>query len=288
MTARQVRREQERKQRKLGYEAAKADARERLDSHAESQSSSAVIACDEPAAAALDFRAEAGPTSLARSVANRVNAQSSTGPRTESGKAKSSLNAVKTALTGRTVLLPSDDADEYESHLLSYDKELRPIGSRECALVQFLADTDWRLNRIPILEFAIYARGRCEFATRFDDHDAELRPGLIELETFLTYEKQLRNLQVQEDRLRRHREKAAAELRQLQSEREAREKRDLDIAAKLYTAARKDRKPFDPVDHGFEFSKEEIESYLDGVRAAIITRETLHRDAHSILNSSAA
>ena len=42
--------------------------------------------------------------------ANRANAQLSTGPSSASGKAKSSLNAVKTGLTGRTVLLPGDDA----------------------------------------------------------------------------------------------------------------------------------------------------------------------------------
>jgi hypothetical protein len=41
---------------------------------------------------------------------NRANAQLSTGPRTEAGKRIASLKAVKTALAGRTVLLPTDDA----------------------------------------------------------------------------------------------------------------------------------------------------------------------------------
>lgn len=40
-----------------------------------------------------------------RLAANRANTQLSTGPRTPEGKAKSSLNAVKTGLAGRTVLL---------------------------------------------------------------------------------------------------------------------------------------------------------------------------------------
>jgi hypothetical protein len=42
-----------------------------------------------------------------RLAANRANAQLSTGPTTPEGKARSSRNAVKTGLTGRTVLLPS-------------------------------------------------------------------------------------------------------------------------------------------------------------------------------------
>ncbi|MBV9155549.1 MAG: hypothetical protein JO097_04760, partial [Acidobacteriaceae bacterium] len=49
--------------------------------------------------------------------ANRANGQLSTGPKTPEGKAKSSLNAVKTGLTGRTVLLPSDDAEAYQKHV---------------------------------------------------------------------------------------------------------------------------------------------------------------------------
>jgi hypothetical protein len=65
--------------------------------------------------------------SASQIAANQRNAQLSTGPTSETGKAKSSLNAVKTALTGRTVLLPSDDAAEYERHISAYEKELQPV-----------------------------------------------------------------------------------------------------------------------------------------------------------------
>ena len=54
---------------------------------------------------------------------------------------------------------------------------------------------------------------------------------MIELQTFLKYEKQLRNLQLQESRLQRRHEKDSAELRNLQRERiqkeEAEHVRDL-------------------------------------------------------------
>ena len=52
-----------------------------------------------------------------RAQVNRLNAQRSTGPVTHQGRAISSLNAVKTGLTGRTVLLHSDDAAVYQQHL---------------------------------------------------------------------------------------------------------------------------------------------------------------------------
>ena len=96
------------------------------------------------------------PTS-AQIDANRTNAQLSTGPTSAAGKAKSSLNAIKTGLTGRTVLLPSDDAALYEAHVMEFMKRLGPIGDDEQNLVQSLADTEWRLLRIPALEMAFMA-----------------------------------------------------------------------------------------------------------------------------------
>jgi hypothetical protein len=154
-----------------------------------------------------------------RMEANRANAQSSTGPRTEAGKAKSSLNAVKSGLTGRTVLLPADDATEYQRHLAAFAEEFEPVGFRESELVQSIADTWWRLRRIPALESALFAKGRIEFAELFEEHEAAARPHLIDAHTFIVYEKQIRNLQLQEARLARRREKETAELRNLQEQR---------------------------------------------------------------------
>ena len=59
-------------------------------------------------------------SSQAQVAANQANAELSTGAKTPEGKAKSSRNALKTGLTGHTVLLPTDDAERYEAHLLSY------------------------------------------------------------------------------------------------------------------------------------------------------------------------
>ena len=157
--------------------------------------------------------------SEAKLAANRANAQLSSGPRTAAGKAVSSMNAVKTGLTGRTVLLPSDDAEAYRNLLTAYENEFKPVGLRECELVQSLADIQWRLQRIPGLEMAIYARGRDEFAEQFEDLDPAVRSARLDLETFIHHQKPLRNLQLQEGRLQRQREKDMFELRELQQER---------------------------------------------------------------------
>jgi hypothetical protein len=215
-------------------------------------------------------------------AANRVNAQLSTGPKSSEGKATASLNAVKTALTGRTVLLSSDDAAEYQRHILAYQEELKPVGQRESDLVQSIADSAWRLARVPGLEMAIYAQGRVKFAESFNDHDPSRRPAMIELHSFLAYEKQLRNLHLQEARLHRRREKDTAELRQLQEERrrESQRKRleTLDAVTREYVIAKEDKKAFNPAEHGFEFSMDEIKDHLGSKSAVWIHRVIASRD----------
>jgi hypothetical protein len=196
--------------------------------------------------------AERKASKVARKAAiNRENAQLSTGPITEVGKAISSLNALKSGLTGRTVLLSTDEAAQYQIHMQSYEDHFQPIGPEEQALVQSLADTSWRLARIPGLEMAIYAQGRIEFADEVEEQAEAVRPALIEAQTYLAYEKQIRNLHLQEARLVRRREKETAELRHLQQECIAKEARE---------AAQPNRKSIIPeglAEFGFDFPSSE-------------------------------
>ena len=160
----------------------------------------------------------ASPNQLA---ANRANAQFSTGPTSSEGKAKVSHNALKTGLTGRTVLLPSDDVTAYQEHVERIFKQFSPEGDEEKRLTHSLADTLWRLERIPSLEAGIYAIGRREFAAQFgDEQDETVRKAMIEAQIFLTYRRDLNNLSIQETRLRRQYEKEEAELKRLIAERE--------------------------------------------------------------------
>lgn len=159
------------------------------------------------------------PTSERQLQANRDNAQLSTGPKTSVGKATASQNAVKTGLTGRAILLESGEAAWYEQHVARFARDFAPVGDRETELVQSLADTQWRLNRIPILEAGTYAIGRIQYAELFADQDPELQPLLIENHIFRTHFRELNNLSIQESRLRRHYAKDLSELKALHAER---------------------------------------------------------------------
>ena len=205
----------------------------------------------------------------AQLAANLANAQASTGPKSEEGKKRSSLNALKTGLTGRTVLMPGDDAKAYQDHVCRFIDEFEPATAREEELVQSLADTRWRLLRIPALETNLYALGQLEFAEKFDAEAGPVRAGLIQAHTFLAYQKQFNNLVIQETRLCRRFEKEMTELKQLQAERREREGRELEQAARLYLAAKKENKPFDPAALGFEFSIVDIERFLEARSARV-------------------
>jgi hypothetical protein len=172
------------------------------------------------------------PISDAQREANRANAQHSTGPRTDAGRAKVSVNAVRTALTGCIVLLPSDNAELYRAHIIEFADEFKPVGLLERHLVQSLADLHWRLNRIPGLEHAIYTKGRVQFEDMYPNLPNAERIQLIELEISEVYEKQLRNLRLHESRLSRRREKQMVELRALQQERKTKESAEEKEAAK--------------------------------------------------------
>lgn len=197
----------------------------------------------------------------AQIAANQRNAKLSTGPTSDTGRAKSSLNAVKTGLTGRTVLLPGDDVAFYEAHVSQFMQRFQPADDDERNLVQSLADTEWRLQRIPALEMGIYAVGRLELADLFPQEDQAVRKHLIEAKIFLAYQRQLNNLSVQEARLRRQREKDTAALGELQENRKRRQRERLNEAARQYIQAVEEHchDLWEPEHFGFEFTLEEVE-----------------------------
>src|SRR5208337_2773263 len=97
-----------------------------------------------------------------RASINRENARHSTGPRTETGKQRSSLNALRHGLTGQTVVLPSEDLAAYQAFTKRFFDDLQPRGMVEEQLVQTLADASWRLNRARAIETNLLTLGQVE------------------------------------------------------------------------------------------------------------------------------
>jgi hypothetical protein len=101
-------------------------------------------------------------------VANKKNAQKSTGPKTPEGRAAVRLNGVKHGLTAATLVLPGESESDFESLLDSFESEHNPATPTEEALVRQMAMAQWRLLRCYHIESAF-------FTLRMDDLQMNVR-----------------------------------------------------------------------------------------------------------------
>ena len=93
-------------------------------------------------------------TSKKQISANRANAKRSTGPKTATGKRRSSLNALKHGLTAQTIVVGDEDPAQFEALRDGYADDYSPATNTEQELVERLAAYSWRLRRIPLFEAA--------------------------------------------------------------------------------------------------------------------------------------
>ena len=128
--------------------------------------------------------------------ANRRNAERSTGPRTWSGRARSSRNSFKHGLTAAQVVIWDEDPaafdclrEELYGHF-GLDMDSRPVDPVAEILVEQFAAQVWRLRRVPQIEAGIYShfrhlRERTE-ATKRVNAQVEFGPNLSDLSTVLS------------------------------------------------------------------------------------------------------
>ncbi len=92
--------------------------------------------------------------SIAKIASNRTNALKSTGPRTDTGIAASSKNALQHGLSASsTVVLQNvEDASEYESLVTAVIADLGACGTVETLLAERVGQLFWRLRRVTRFE----------------------------------------------------------------------------------------------------------------------------------------
>jgi hypothetical protein len=95
-------------------------------------------------------------TSVAQLNANRLNAQRSTGPRTEAGKAASRFNALTYGLEARSRVIPGEDPAQLESLAAAYYGQFSPVGPLEDFLVETIVQADWNRRRYTRVEAQLY------------------------------------------------------------------------------------------------------------------------------------
>jgi hypothetical protein len=95
--------------------------------------------------------------SVAQLLANRSNAQKSTGPRTPEGKAAVAQNAVRHGLCAERVVIKGEDPGEFEMYRDRMLGDLDPVGPVEALLAERVFTLGWRLQRAQRFEGAAWA-----------------------------------------------------------------------------------------------------------------------------------
>ncbi len=157
--------------------------------------------------------------SPAKAAANAANAQLSTGPRTEEGKAHSSQNAIKHGLTAQQVVVREEEKQKFDDLRDSMLADLTPQGAVELQTFNIVLHASWNLDRFRTLEANLMVNG---LDPLLDDSSSKV------LDRLHRYHNQtLRNYH-----------KALKELRALQTNRELRNLLDEEIAKQVPLLAR--------------------------------------------------
>ena len=94
----------------------------------------------------------------AQALANHANAQHSTGPLTDEGKAKAALNATRHSLTSRGLIVPLG----LESAFANIEEDLRinliPVGGLEDILFARILECAWNLHRCRLAQAQLFEK----------------------------------------------------------------------------------------------------------------------------------
>ena len=100
-------------------------------------------------------------------AANRQNAQKSTGPKTPEGKEAVRFNALTWSLRARSLILPFEDAENYQQLWNSLEAELQPQAHSEWHYMEQMASSQWLLTRNAGSEQRIYEEAALTLEKQF-------------------------------------------------------------------------------------------------------------------------
>jgi hypothetical protein len=192
-------------------------------------------------------------STLSQATANLANAQSSTGPRTEIGKATSSQNALKHGLTAKTILLPGEDEAAYRKLCDGMFESFAPADTPEKELIQLLCDTQWRLQRCGRIEAAILSADVPDF-------------------------KAIDIMSKHESRLKRQYSTTLKETRDLIDTRLTREKGQMQEAMCIRRADKVDGCTTNLQAIGFVFSNQQVDAAIQAEDALTLAKDVLKQD----------
>ena len=157
--------------------------------------------------------------------------------------------------------MPNEDLAAYQLHLKSFEDEYDPQGATEMNLVQALADTSWRLNRVAALETNLLTLG-VTHSSPLTGAPQQIQDAMSIVAALESQSKALANLSMHSQRLSRQFERTVTQLRDLQKTRRGQENSDLDDLLDITEMYEAKGETYDPSKDGFVFSEQQINASI--------------------------
>src|ERR1019366_3712166 len=186
-----------------------------------------------------------------------------TGAKTEAGRNRSRMNALRHGLTGQVTTMTDEDRAAHDQFSKALIKDLAPEGAMETQLAQRVATDSWRLNRISAIEDNLFALGQLQNAGGACPDVPQLDAALTPAHVFTMESKQLQLLTLYEQRINRAIQKNLALLQSLQAARKAEQEAAMKEAAALLKLSEMRGLEYFPAKDGFVFSTPEIHAAID-------------------------
>src|ERR1035438_9589930 len=108
-------------------------------------------------------------STLRQIESNRRNAQKSTGPTSVTGKATSSMNALKTGIHAKSLVLPTENLADLDQLIEEYYQSHHPASPEARVLLDDLIRCEWTLRRLGAAETQLFEYAHQEADTSQED-----------------------------------------------------------------------------------------------------------------------
>ncbi|HEY3835550.1 MAG TPA: hypothetical protein VGL72_03225, partial [Bryobacteraceae bacterium] len=191
--------------------------------------------------------------------ANRANALKSTGPRTEAGKNRSSLNALRHGLTGHVVVLPNEDQEILRQFTAKIIADLDVQGDHELQLATTYATAMWNVQRAMAIQENLFTLGLMEeVAENLNIEHPEIHNAISCAKTFRQDSEVFSRVSLYAQRLVNQSKTLLKQLQEVQVQRRQRHQAEMTEAVRAYRYKQMVGEIFDPAQNGFVFSLDQI------------------------------
>jgi hypothetical protein len=209
--------------------------------------------------------------------ANRANAQHSTGPKTEAGKKRSSLNAIRHGLTGQVVVLPQEDLDAFNLLTEKTMAELQIMGEHETQIAKAYCMSLWNVQKAMAIQETMLTLGIMEGAAgNLNIDDPQAHNAVSYAKAFRNDSEAFTRISLYTQRLVNQSNALRKQLEDVQTQRFNIARNEINEAIVSYKFKQMLGETFNPAEFGFVCSLDQIRQWdhrLQLINKAKVARE---------------